>query len=59
MTRLTRFWIDNRLMIVIVAALAVGFLVLRTTPTAIADAGEFTAALQQGQPTVVEFYSNF
>jgi len=55
---MSRFLAEHWLTLVIVAALAVGYLTLRSSPTTIASVEEFVASLKQGQPTVVEFYSN-
>jgi hypothetical protein len=56
--RLVRFWREEWLTILIVAALAGGYLALRTNPTAIVSTEALVESLAQGQPTVVEFYSN-
>jgi uncharacterized membrane protein len=56
--RLLRFWREEWLTLLIVAALGVGYLALRTNPTAIVSAEALVESLAQGQPTVVEFYSN-
>jgi len=53
-----RFTRENWLTIAVIAALAVGYLALRTRPTPFASLGEFNASLADGRPTVVEFYAN-
>jgi hypothetical protein len=58
MSVVQRFGRENWLTLLIVAALAVGYLALRSSPTNIASAEEFLTSLEQGQPTIVEFYSN-
>jgi hypothetical protein len=42
----------------VVAALVVTYLALRTPATQIASADLFVAELAGGQPSIVEFYSN-
>jgi hypothetical protein len=49
---------ENWLLLLIVGLLAVGFMVLRTPASAVASTAEVDAILQDGQPTLVEFYSN-
>jgi len=55
---MSRFLAENWLALLVVAALAAGYMSLRSSPTTIASVEEFAASLEQGQPTVVEFYSN-
>lgn len=50
-----RFWIVLAIMAVLVGA----FILLRTEPTNLEGVDELTATLKDGQPTVIEFYSNF
>jgi hypothetical protein len=57
-TRWSRLWRENWLTVLVIAGLAVGYLLLRTSPSQLASADEFVTGLQQGQPTIVEFYSN-
>lgn len=40
-------------------ALLAGWLASRTGPSTYADTGEVESALSGGQPTLVEFYSNY
>jgi hypothetical protein len=49
---------ENWLTILVIAGLAVGFLALRSSPTDMASMEALMANPQQGQPVVVEFYSN-
>jgi hypothetical protein len=49
---------DNWLLLLIVGALVVAFLVLRTPASAFGSVAEVDAILSGGQPTLVEFYSN-
>lgn len=48
----------NWLLLLIVGALAVAFLALRTPASAVGSAAEVDAILTRGQPTLLEFYSN-
>jgi len=57
-TWLYRFTRENWLTIAVIAALMVGYLALRTSPTPFASLDEFNASLAEGRPTVVEFYAN-
>ena len=58
MTRLLRFWRENWLTILIVGALLIAFVVLRTAPSDLATVQAYEEALSAGQPVVVYFYSN-
>ena len=49
---------QNWLVLLVVGALAVAFMVLRTPASAVASVAEVDAILTGGQPTLVEFYSN-
>jgi hypothetical protein len=49
---------DNWLFLLLVGALIIGFVFLRTPASAVASVGELDALLTNGQPTLVEFYSN-
>lgn len=48
-------WVIVGVILLIVAA----FVFLRTQPTAIASSDELAARLSDGQPKVLEFYSNY
>lgn len=52
------FWDENWLTIVVVLVLAGAYAFLRTPGDAFASAEEVKALLTDGQPTVIEFYSN-
>jgi hypothetical protein len=56
--RLVAFLRSNWLFLLIVGAIAVAYFALRTAPTPVASVEEVQAILQDGQPTLVEFYSN-
>jgi hypothetical protein len=49
---------ENALFIGFLAALVAGFLILRTRGANLASTDEFDALVGQGEPLVVEFYSN-
>ena len=57
-TRFLQLLRDNWLLLLIVGALAVAFMALRTPASDVASLDEMDALLTSGQPTVVEFYSN-
>ncbi|NLG26523.1 MAG: hypothetical protein GX557_01340 [Chloroflexi bacterium] len=54
---MSAFLRENWLTIAIVAALAVGYVLLRT-PSDEASTSDVASAIAQGQPAVIEFYSN-
>ncbi len=58
MDRLGRLWRENWLTLVVVVALAAGYLALRTPASAIASANEVAERLDQGKPTVLYFFTN-
>ena len=58
MSRLSRFWRENRLAVLVIGVLLLAFLALRSSPSDIASVQEFMSGLEQGRPTVVVFYSN-
>ena len=49
---------ENWLFLLVVGAIAVVFLVLRTPSSAPSSVAEADSILQGGQPVLVEFYSN-
>jgi len=49
---------ENWLFLLIIGALAIAFLSLRTPASDVASLEEVDALLTSGQPTMVEFYSN-
>ncbi|MGD8623451.1 MAG: hypothetical protein PVF47_10530 [Anaerolineae bacterium] len=57
-TRLLHFARDNWLFLLVVGAIAVAFFALRTSPTPLQSMDEVQAILEDGQPTLVEFYTN-
>lgn len=49
---------ENWLVLLIVGALAVAFMVLRTPASPVASMAEMEGILNDGQPALVEFYAN-
>jgi hypothetical protein len=49
---------ENWLLLLVIGALVLAFLFLRTPGSAVASVEEVDAILQNGRPTLVEFYSN-
>ena len=58
MSRLSGFWRENWHTCGVIAALAIAFLVLRTSPSQVASLEALDAELKRGVPTVLYFYSN-
>ena len=56
--RMVRLLRENWLLLLIIGAVAVAFLALRTPGSDVASLAEVDAILRDGQPTLVEFYSN-
>ncbi len=56
--RMRATWRENWLTILIVAALAIGWLSLRSRPSDVGSAEELLASLGTGDPTVIAFYNN-
>lgn len=56
--RLARYLQENWLFLLLVGGIVVGFLLLRTPASAVASVAEVDAQLQNGQPTLMQFYSN-
>jgi hypothetical protein len=56
--RLNRYLRENWLFVLLVGGIVGGFLFLRTPASAVASVEEVDAQLQNGQPTLVQFYSN-
>jgi hypothetical protein len=54
----TRIVRQNWLVLFVAGALAVAFLALRTPAGAVGSAAEVDEILTNGQPTLLEFYSN-
>jgi hypothetical protein len=57
-TVMQRFWGENWLVILVIAAMVGGYLFLRTPGDELASTAEFETQVTGGTPTVVEFYSN-
>jgi hypothetical protein len=55
---LVKFLRENWLLLLVIGGILGAFLFLRTPSSAVASVGEVDAILQNGQPTLVEFYSN-
>ncbi len=55
---LVRLLRENWLFVLIIGGLIVAFLVLRTPGSAVGSVAEVDAMLVNGQPMLVEFYSN-
>lgn len=56
--RVLRILRENWLLLLVVGGLVVAFAVLRTPASAVSSVAEVDAILQNGRPTLVEFYSN-
>lgn len=56
--RLVRMWRENWLFLLILGGVVVAFLALRTPASAVGSVEEVDAVLSDGQPTLVEFYTN-
>jgi hypothetical protein len=53
-------WVkDNWLLLLVLAALASAFFLLRSQPSDIGSLDELNGMLAGGRPTVITFYSNF
>ena len=53
-------WVKlNWVLLLFLAAIAGAFIFLRTKASDINDSDELSGLLYDGQPTVIEFYSNF
>jgi hypothetical protein len=49
---------ENWLVLLVVGGLVAGFLIFRTQASAVGSVTEVDAVLQDGEPTLVEFYTN-
>lgn len=56
--RLGRALSENWLLLVVIGGIAIAFLVLRTRASAVGTMAELEVILHDGQPAVVEFFSN-
>ncbi len=53
-------WVKaNWLLFIFLAMIASAFILLRSKPSNVASLNELDGLLSSGEPTVVEFYSNF
>ena len=59
MSRLAEFMSENWLLPLVLGVIAAAFVFLRSSPTELADETAFDEAITSGQPTIVEFYSNY
>ncbi|MCK4832974.1 MAG: hypothetical protein KAS81_09405 [Anaerolineales bacterium] len=50
---------ENWLLPLVLGVIAAAFVFLRSSPTELADETAFDEAITSGQPTIVEFYSNY
>jgi hypothetical protein len=55
---MARFLRENWLFLLVVGGIVGAFLALRTPASAIGSFAELEGLLQNGEPTLVEFYSN-
>jgi hypothetical protein len=55
---ISKFFRENWLFLLVVGGILGAFLVLRTPASAVSSVAEVDAILENGQPTLVEFYSN-
>jgi hypothetical protein len=55
---LVRVLRENWLFLLIIGGIVAAFLVLRTPGSAVGSVAEVDAMLKDGQPTLVEFYTN-
>lgn len=56
--RMLRVLRENWLFLLVLGGIVVAFMALRTPASAVGSVAEVDAILQDGQPTLVEFYSN-
>ena len=56
--KMLRFSRENWLILLVVGGVIAAFLALRTPASAVGSVADVDALLQNGQPTLVEFYSN-
>lgn len=59
MDKLKPLLTENWPTLLLFAVVASAFLLLRSKPSDLADASAFDAVTTAGDPTIVEFYSNF
>jgi hypothetical protein len=56
--KMLRFFRENWLFLLVVGGVIAAFLALRTPASAVGSVADVDALLQNGEPTLVEFYSN-
>ena len=56
--QVSQFVRQNALLLLVLALIASGYFLLRTSPSDIASIEALEASLRRGQPTLIEFYSN-
>jgi hypothetical protein len=56
--KLVRSIRENWLFLLVLGGIVAAFLVLRTPASAVSSVAEVDTQLQNGQPTLLEFYSN-
>jgi hypothetical protein len=59
MIQLSAWLRSNWILLIVLVLMASVFLLLRSTPSRVDSLDELSGRLAGGQPTVVEFYSNF
>ncbi len=59
MAMVKKFLTENWLFLLFLLAIVSAFVLLRTSPTQLASAAEFDQTINNGEPTIVEFYSNY
>ena len=57
--RVSQFIRQNALLLLVLALIAGAYFFLRTSPSDIASMEALEDSLRHGQPTLIEFYSNF
>lgn len=58
MNHLRTFVRENWITLLVIGALGIAWLMLRTPGTELTSVADFDARLRSGQPTLIEFYSN-
>jgi len=59
MEKVLGFLGDNWLSLTLLAVIVAAFLLLRSSPTDLAGAAELDSILVNGEPAIVQFYSNY
>lgn len=59
MPTIKTFLSENWITLLVLLGILFAFVFLRTSPTELADAAAYDQLVSSGQPTIVEFYSNF